>query len=93
MIYWLRNVTEVSSKIFMITYDYFLDAGKYFKDVYDRKDDASINIWFWLRLLSVLGGPSTQYQSVTLEGASQQTDTSSVRHPGIYLVAQKVDKR
>lgn len=30
MIYWLRNVTEVSSEIFMITYDYFLDAGKYF---------------------------------------------------------------
>ena len=46
MIYWLRNVTEVSSKIFMITYDYFLDAGKYFKDVYDRTDDASINILF-----------------------------------------------
>ena len=44
MIYWLKNVTEVSSEIFMITYDYFLDAGDYFKDDYDRTDDASINI-------------------------------------------------
>ena len=44
MIYWLRNVTEVSSEIFMIIHDYFLDAGRYFKDVYDRTDDASINI-------------------------------------------------
>lgn len=44
MIYWLRNVTDVSSEIFMIIHDYFLDAGKYFKDVHDRTDDASINI-------------------------------------------------
>ena len=47
MICWLKNVAEVSSEVFMTLKSfrvYFLQAGKYFKDVYDRTDEVSINI-------------------------------------------------